>query len=121
LHTRLRWRNIGCEGRKKRRIYGLLTLGAIAALLLWHAVVPDLAWVLGVGFLAWSAALCLLQARAGICVFHATLGMVDFGRGPTPIRSSRVKSILRRHALRLHLLAAISWGVATSLSAVAKI
>ena len=117
----LRWGNIGRAGREKRKIYGLLTLGALAALLLWHGVVPDLAWVLGVGFLAWSAALCLLQARAGICVFHAAVGVVDFGRGPAPIRSPRIRTILRRRALRVHLLAATSWGVATTLCVFAKI
>jgi hypothetical protein len=121
LDTPLRWRNIGRTEREKRKIYGLLTLGATVALLLWHSAVPDLAWVLGVGFLAWSAALCLLQARAGICVFHAAVGMVNFGRGPMPIRSPRVKAILRRRAVRLHLLAATTWGVATTLGVFAKI
>jgi hypothetical protein len=121
LDTNLRWRNIGGAERKKRKIYGLLTLGAIAALVLWETAVPDLVWVLGVGFFAWSAALCFLQARAGICVFHAAVGMVDFGRGPAPIRSPRIKTILRRRALRLHLLAATSWGFATALCVFAKI
>ena len=121
LATPLRWRNISRHERKKRKIYGALSLAAAVALLLWHEHVPELAWVLGVGLLAWAAALWLLQARTGICVVLAALGMVNFGRGPAKIRSARIKSILRRRALRLHLLAATSWGVATTLCAVAKI
>ncbi len=121
LGRRSRWRNIGREERRKRNIYGLLSLGAIVALALWHRVVPDLAWVLGLGLLAWTAALCLLQARAGICVFHAARGCVDFGRGPMPIRSPRIQRILRRKAVRVHLLAATSWGVTTTLGVLVKI
>lgn len=117
----LRWRNISPYERKKRNIYGLLSIGALVALLLWHSALPGLVWVLGVGALAWSAALWLLQARTGICVVHAALGRVDFGRGPAPIRSVRIKSILRRRALRLHLLAATSWGFATTICVLAKI
>ena len=121
MDRRPRWRNIGRVERENRKIYGLLSLGALVALVLWHRVVPELAWVLGIGLLAWLAAMYLLQARTGICVIHAALGRVEFGRGPRPIRSRRIKNILRGRAVRLHLLAATSWGVATTLGMLVKI
>jgi hypothetical protein len=115
----LRWKNIGPAEREKRKLFGIAAIAVVALLAASHGAVPDLLWVLAVGFMAWSAVLCLLQWWAGVCVFHAALGLKNFDRGPSPIRSERMKRIIRGRAVRLHLLAATGWGIVTTLCAVA--
>ncbi|MET0648431.1 MAG: hypothetical protein ABW208_17605 [Pyrinomonadaceae bacterium] len=95
--------NIGPRERRKRRLFGIvsLTAGVAAAFVLvvfgasrwWRLVVFPLIWMAGLG---------LLQAREKTCIALAARGACNMDSGEVPVNDSALAARLREKAAAVH-------------------
>ena len=95
--------NIGPRGRRKRRLFGIVSLTVAVGVAFVLVVFDAPRWSRFVVFLPlWMAGLGLLQAREGTCIALAACGHRDMDAGEEVIKDKALAERLREKAAALH-------------------
>lgn len=109
--------NINARERRKRRLLGLVALGAGIALACVFVVMDaSRTWRLLVFPPFWFAALGLLQARESVCIALVARGTQIIDGAEESVTDDLVLSGQRAAARRIHVRALLTAGVATAVT-----